>query len=141
MNQLLFKNGFRRRRRIMPVPVVSSIGGPGNDIIVNQIGVPGPPGPPGTLIVPVTIVTSSPTTATSSQYFLGVNVAGPSSIILPTSVVGKVFVVKDVSGNAFTNPITITAIGHTIDGQNSYVLNVNYGSITLVFTGLEWNIT
>jgi len=139
MNQLLFKNGFRRRKRF--VPVVSSKGGPGNDIIVNQIGVPGPPGPPGTLIVPVTIVTSSPTTATSSQYFLGVNVASPSSIILPASVVGKVFVVKDVSGNAFTNPITITAIGHTIDGQNSYVLNVNYSSVTLVFTGLEWNIT
>jgi hypothetical protein len=140
MNQLLFKNGFRRRR-IIPVPVVSSIGGPGNDIIVNQIGVPGPPGPPGTLIVPVTIVTSSPTTATTSQYFLGIDVNGSSTITLPVSVIGKVFIIKDVSGNAFTNPITVTATSHTIDGQNSYVLNVNYGSITLVFTGLEWNIT
>ena len=140
MNQLLFKNSFRRRR-IIPVPVVSSIGGPGNDIIVNQFNTPGPPGPPGGLIVPVTIVATSTFTPNANEYFLGIDVNESSTITLPVSVIGKVFIIKDVSGNAFNNPITVIATSHTIDGQNSYVLNVNYSSITLVFSGLEWNIT
>ena len=126
------RSGFVRR----PVPVTqisSSIGGYGNDFI-NL----------GTItnveIVPVTDVTVTPYTATIDDYFLCVDVAGPASIILPTSVVGKVYVVKDCDGDANTNNITVTATGSTIDGAASAVINTNYGSLNFVFNGTEWNI-
>jgi hypothetical protein len=124
--------GFVRR----PAPVTqisSSIGGYGNDFI-NL----------GTItnveIVPVTDVTVTPYTATIDDYFLCVDVVGPASIILPTSVVGKIYVVKDCDGDANTNNITVTATGSTIDGAASAVINTNYGSLNFVFNGTEWNI-
>jgi len=123
--------------------------GPGNDTInvINSApgpaGPPGPPGPPGPAgtpgIVPITQVTSTPYTALLTDYVLAVDVAAPASIVLPASPLGTVFVVKDSDGDAQTNPITVTA-STTIDGLASYVINVDYASITLVFTGTEWNV-
>lgn len=100
-------------------------------------GFTGPPGTPG--FVPVTIVTETPFIPATTNYFLGINVAEVSSVILPVSPVGTVFIVKDVSGDAVTNPITITA-STTIDGALSATINSNYGAIQLVFNGTEWNI-
>lgn len=136
----LYTYSMYRRRRPFPfarrVPITqisSSIGGYGNDFI-NL----------GTItnveIVPVTDVTVTPYTATTDDYYLCVDVAGPASIILPVSVTGKVYVVKDCNGDAAANNITITATGTTIDGSASAVLNTNYGSMSLVFNGTEWNI-
>jgi hypothetical protein len=156
MFPLLNQRRLRPRRRIFsPAYAVNSFGGPGNDIIVNQIGgigppgppgppgrpgPPGPPGPPGSLILPVTTVDTTPYTPTTDEYFLGVDVDGPVSVVLPVSVTGKVFVIKDIDGDALTNPITVTATGSTIDGQANYILDVNYASITLVYNGTEWNV-
>ena len=103
-------------------------------------GDPGPTGPPGTPgLVPTTIVTISPFTATLTDYYLAVAVPIPASIILPVSLTGTVFVIKDIEGDAAINPITITA-STTIDGNPSATINSPYGSITLVFNGVEWNI-
>jgi hypothetical protein len=61
--------------------------------------------------------------------------------VLPASPTGTVFIVKDISGAAFTNNITVTATGGAlIDGAASALINTNYGSITLVFNGTQWNI-
>lgn len=47
--------------------------------------------------------------------------------------------IKDISGNALTNNITIdTANTDTIDGQASVVIDVNYASVTLVSNGTNW---
>lgn len=130
---------YRRRRpgrvaRRAPVTQISSsIGGYGNDII-NL----------GTITnvsnVPVTDVTVTPYTPGPTEYFLCVDVGGPATVRLPTSVVGKVYEVKDCDGDAATNPITITAIGSTIDGAASATINVDYGSLSFVFNGSEWSI-
>jgi hypothetical protein len=122
-----------RRRPAPAAQISSSIGGYGNDII--NIGTI-----TNVSIVPVTNVTTTPFTPTNQEYFLCVDVAGPATIRLPVSVVGKVFVVKDCDGDAATNPITITAIGSTIDGSASATINVNYGSLSFVFNGTEWSI-
>ncbi|GIU69056.1 MAG: hypothetical protein KatS3mg002_0292 [Candidatus Woesearchaeota archaeon] len=56
---------------------------------------------------------------------------------------GKKFTIKDISGNAGTNNITINAssIGHTIDGQGSIVLNQDYAAVTIVYQGNnQWSI-
>jgi hypothetical protein len=89
----------------------------------------------------VTIVSTTPFTANSAQYFLGVDVAGPVTLNLPVSVTGKVYVIKDIDGDATTNNINVVPAGTTIDGQANYVINLDYGSITVVFNGTEWNVT
>lgn len=127
-----------------------------SDIFINSniVGPPGPPGPqgppgpegpqgdPGTPgLVPVTIVTTTPFTATLTDYFLGVDVAGAASVVLPSSPLGTIFIVKDIDGDASTNPITVIPTGATlIDGAASATINVPYGAIQLVFNGTEWNI-
>ena len=105
-------------------------------------GPPGPPGPPGSPgLVPVTNVTTTPFNVVLGDYFLAVNVAGPASVVLPAAApIGTVFVVKDTSGLAATNNITITATGSTIDGAANFVLATNYGSVTFVRTSTEWSV-
>jgi hypothetical protein len=127
---------------------------PDHDLFINSniVGPPGPPGPPGPQgdpgpagppgtpgLVPTTIVTTTPFAATLANYYLAINVATPASVILPVSPTGTVFVIKDIDGDAITNPITITA-STTIDGAASATINSPYGSITLIFNGVEWNI-
>lgn len=131
--QYLRRYPKRMHRRTPFTQISSSIGGYGNDFInlgtITNVN-----------IVPVTDVTTTPYTPGATEYFLCVDVAGPASIVLPTSVVGKVYVVKDCDGDASTNPIIITATGSTIDGSVSATINVDYGSLTFVFNGTEWSI-
>lgn len=151
-----------RRVPVRRVPVVcpayGGIGGAGNDIITisgsgspgatgpvgatgatGPIGATGATGPAGGLLVPVTIVTATPYNVLLTDYVVEVNVAGPSSIVLPVAPVGTVFIVKDISGSASINTITVTATT-TIDGAAAATIDTNYGSITLIFNGAEWNI-
>jgi len=104
-------------------------------------GDPGPQGPPGSLAdVPVTLIDEATYTATADEYFLGVIFNGTVTITLPAGTLGKVFVVKDSVGDANTNPITIDTTGSSIDGQPNYVINLDWGSIGLVYNGIEWNV-
>lgn len=145
-------------RRVLPVvrrapsgAAIANLGGCGNDTINiggGGIGPPGPPGPigpagpPGTIgLVPVTLVTESPFTPTLADYLLDVNFDGAGSIVLPVSPTGTVFIVKDISGAAGTNTITVSATGGVlIDGSATALINTNYGSLTFIFNGTEWDI-
>ena len=130
------RRGPRLLPACRPAPVLQSannFGGWGNDFI--NLGTIS-----GASILPVTDVGVTPYTPGSTEYYLCVDVAGPAAIVLPTSVVGKVYVVKDCDGDAATNPITITAVGATIDGAAAATINVNYGSLNFVFNGTEWNV-
>ena len=125
------------RRRAISGCSGTSLGGPGNDIIViNNPGVNPLPLTP----VPVTTVTETPYTALSTDYMLAVDVAAATVIQLPVSPTGTVFIIKDIDGDASVNTITVSGIGSTIDGSASALINVDYGSITLIFNGTEWNI-
>lgn len=108
----------------------------------SQPGPPGPQGPAGTPgLIPVTNVTTTPFNVLLGDYLLAVNLAAPSSIVLPIGApIGTVFIVKDTSGDASTNNITITAPGSTIDGAATYVINIDYASVTLVQTSTEWSV-
>jgi hypothetical protein len=92
------------------------------------------------LVVPVANVVTTPYNVLTSDYMMSVNVGGASSVVLPISVRGTVFVVKDDSGVASVNNITITATGANIDGVASQVINANRGSYTMVFNGSQWDI-
>lgn len=119
--------------------VVGPPGPPGPPGPVGPIGPQGDPGTPG--LVPVTIVTETPYNVTLADYFIGVDVAAATSIVLPASPTGTVFIVKDIDGDAATNPITVTAVGGVlIDGSSSAIINSPYGALQFVFNGTEWNI-
>lgn len=119
-----------------------TIGPPGPPGPIGPPGPQGPAGPPGTPgLVPVTIVANTPFAASTANYFLGVDVATAASVVLPVSPTGTVFIVKDIDGDATTNPITITATGGTlIDGAASALINSPYGSLSFVFNGTQWNL-
>jgi len=97
--------------------------------------------------VPVTTVTQiAPYVATTSDYFIAMNVPAASVVNLPAGPTGKVYIVKDAAGKAgpvvsggLNNTITVSD-ATTIDGAASAIINVNYGSLTLIFNGTEWNI-
>ena len=110
-------------------------------------GDPGPPGPqgpkgePGSLAdVPVTLIDESTYSPATTEYYLGVIYDGSVTITLPAGTVGKVYVVKDAIGDANTNSITVVATGSTIDSQASYILDTDWGSISLIYNGIEWNV-
>jgi len=87
------------------------------------------------------VVTTTPYTVKTSDEVVGINVSAPSSVVLPTIAGGKntAFYIQDLSGNASTNPITITATGGaTINGVSFAILNVNYSHIQLIWDGSNW---
>ena len=77
-----------------------------------------------------------------TDYYIGCS-AG-ITVTLPngaTLTAGKQYVIKDESGNAAVNHITITPYsGNLIDGQTSLVFVINYGAVSLYWTGSFWSI-
>lgn len=80
----------------------------------------------------------------TSDYYLGCNTSAPVILNLPEAALagsGKRLVIKDETGQASTNPITVDPSGaQLIDGQSTYLINVNYESISLVSDGNNWLI-
>ena len=61
------------------------------------------------------------------------------TITLPNGPTGTVFIVKDVSGDANTNPITVINTVN-IDGQAGATIDTSFGSLTFVYSNGAWNI-
>lgn len=53
----------------------------------------------------------------------------------------KKYTVKDKSGSASTNAITVKGNGNTIDGMSTLIINSNFGSIDFIYDGSDWNAT
>lgn len=97
-------------------------------------------------------VTVTPYAARLVDRIIRVNYAGAAVVNLPATNSGNALAiprpgagasvtVKDISGAAATNNITINAAaGETIDGSASVVINKNYGHLELVSNGTGWNI-
>lgn len=124
------------------------------DLFINSsiIGTPGPPGPPGPSgpsgpqgppgipgLIPTTVVEQNYNVAYSDCY-IGVISSAPYTITLPNSIAGTTFTVKDLTGTANINPITITSAS-TIDGNGSATINVSYGSLTFIRINNGWSIS
>jgi hypothetical protein len=81
---------------------------------------------------------SSDTTLTDRRLHL-VNTSAARSLDLPAVSATLYLVVKDVTGSAATNNITITTPGaETIDGAATYVIDANYASVTIVSDGVNY---
>lgn len=94
-------------------------------------------------LTPPQVYTSTPVNLTSlSSYYVGINVASAVTVNLPVGYTGQVFVIKDESGSASINNISIIPNGsQTIDSDSSVLINSDYGSISLLFNVNKWIIT
>lgn len=71
-----------------------------------------------------------------------VNTSAARTITLPTPTNGRVLTVKDSTGSAGTNNITINpSAAETIDGGSSYIINRNNGVVRLSSDGTNWFVT
>lgn len=59
---------------------------------------------------------------------------------LASPTTGQIHRIKDNTGSAAANNITITPSGKNIDGVASFVINTNYGSADIVYNGTQWNV-
>lgn len=96
--------------------------------------------PPSKISIMTTVVQAqNPYTATTEDVTL-VNHTGIFTVNLPvTPPTGTNLIIKDLSGNASTNNITVSS-SQQIDGSATYLINTNFGSVRVVFTGTTWAI-
>lgn len=78
----------------------------------------------------------------NTDFLIGAT-AGPITLTLTAGsyVTGQSFVIKDQTGNAGANAITIDTDGaETIDGAATATINTNFGSISIYFDGTNYFI-
>lgn len=92
------------------------------------------------------LVISTPSGAGSPYNVLAEDVvlvpshAGTYIVNLPVSpTAGTSIFIKDLDGVAATNNISVVS-GANIDGAGSYLINTNYSSIRVMYTGTTWTI-
>jgi len=91
-----------------------------------------------------TAVTTTPYVVLAADQFVGVDTSGGAKQVnLPNAPsTGRFYNIKDATGNAATNNITLTTVGGTvtIDGATTYVMTAAYQSINVIFSGTEYKI-
>ena len=92
----------------------------------------------------VVLTATTPYVAAGSDYFIGSDCSGGvTTVQLPDApATGKIFVVKDYTGNAAANNITVTTVGGVvlIDGAATYPLNTNYEAVQVIFNGTSYSV-
>lgn len=77
-------------------------------------------------------------TITSKDFYIGVNYAGNVTITLPTITNnGRMYIVKDESGNCSINPITV--IGNVDNDPGGFILQQDNGGIQMIYRN-GWRI-
>lgn len=89
----------------------------------------------------------SPYTVSATDYYISCDTtsstAGTITIKLPDApTTFRKFIIKDRTGGASANNISITTVGGavTIDGETTYTLAGNFGSIQLLFNGTSYEV-
>lgn len=91
----------------------------------------------------MTIVTPGayPYTTKPQDGLIKVDTSAARTIIpLASPTLGQRHKIKDTVGSCATNNITVTPSGKNIDGVASFVMNINYGELDIVYTGTEWSV-
>lgn len=95
--------------------------------------------------ITITKKTTTPINVAVTEDVILVELAAPGPVVVNLPQISthdtKYVVIKDKTGDAGTNNITINAFGgETIDGVATKIITVDYGSITLAGEGAEWSI-
>lgn len=87
---------------------------------------------------------SSDTSVTTTEYIISmIDTSAPYTVDLPSNpALGQIFIIKDASGAASVNNITVTVLGGgvSIDGLGSQIINIDWGYMQLVFNGANYLI-
>lgn len=94
---------------------------------------------PFEIIHNTTVVTTPTYVVQDEDYYIGVNRAGPVTIIIPSEPTsGREIAIKDESGNCETHNITIS--GPIDNDANGAILAINNGALHMLFRGDYWRI-
>ena len=78
-------------------------------------------------------------TVLASDMIIAASSSAPHTITLPASPSnGEVHIIKDITGTAAANNITVSGNGNNIDGAASKLIATNYGSMRVAFIGTVW---
>lgn len=95
---------------------------------------------PSPRVLTIATAPSTPYSAGIEDVVLVPNHVGLYTVNVPFSpLVGTTIRIKDVAGVAAANNINVAST-QLIDGANPYVINTNYGSIMITFTGTTWAV-
>lgn len=98
----------------------------------------------GVVITAIRIALTTPVAVLSADAAISVQVPGPVPVAvnLPAGVTGQSFIIKDGLGLAsIATPITIVPTAGTIDGAVNATITAPYGSLTLIYDGVQWLLT
>lgn len=87
-----------------------------------------------------TITANLTVDTTTTDDIIYCNAAGAITVTLPTPTAGRVLTIKDISGGATTNNITIARhAAENIEGlASSYVIQVSYETVIISSDGTNW---
>lgn len=110
------------------------------DILVYVRVPPGTePAAPGSVTGALQVQTSSFSLTTNASVYLCDTTLGAITATMPPAPTGgDTYTIKDVSGTAATNPITVNGGVYGIEGGTSVVIADAYGFVNLLFTGSKW---
>ena len=84
------------------------------------------------------VITTPAYSISTKDYYIGINYAGPVLISLPTIINdGKMYIIKDESGNCSINPITVS--GNVDNDPGGFILAQDNGGIQLIYRN-GWRI-
>jgi hypothetical protein len=73
---------------------------------------------------------------------ISVDSSSAINITLPSSPIkGQNYVIKDSTGNASVNNVTVLGGANNIDSSTTYVISSNYASINVIYDGGKWLVT
>ncbi len=98
----------------------------------------------GTTNLTYTAVSTTPYVVLTTDEYIAVDSSGGTRTIqLPnTATSGRVYIIKDKTGSAATNNITVTTVGGAvnIDGATTLVMNTAYEAVSIMGNGTTYEI-
>lgn len=98
----------------------------------------------GANLLTYTSVATTPYVVLAADEYLSVDSSGGAiTVQLPNApATGRVFIIKDRTGSAATNNITVTTVGGAvnIDGATTFVMNTNLQAIQVIFSGSAYEV-
>lgn len=98
----------------------------------------------GSAGVTYTAVSASPYVVLVGDYYISVDCSGgPITIQLPNAAtLGQIFIIKDRTGSAGTNNITIQSVNGivTLDTATSFVMNTAFETIEVIGNGTSYEL-